>query len=179
MIFRPGSLFARTAITLAITLTAFLAVDLVATYSLVVMPMKQQSADDFAADLVNSANALAELPENEHEQMLQHLLRDHGLIVATQEPVLRQVSSDSLYLQYFRESLKTHSGEDLRITESADSPIIWVDVPVEDDILRMGFDRGRLGTNDCQLWWFVGLPAANVYYFCSSDCSSLPCRNIL
>ena len=147
MIFRPGSLFARTAITLAITLTAFLAVDLVATYSLVVTPMKHQSADDFAADLVNSAHTLAELPEQEHEQMLQHLLRDHELIVTTQEPLPRPVSSDSLYLRYFRDALKTHAGEDLRITESADSPIIWVDVPVDDEILRMGFDRGRLGTN--------------------------------
>ena len=65
MRFWPQSLFGRTAVTLALTLTVFLFVSTTAAYYFIVVPMMKRSADDFAAELVSAANVLGELPESQ------------------------------------------------------------------------------------------------------------------
>ena len=64
----PRSLFGRTALTVAVTLLAFLVIALGTSVYFIEIPMAKRSADDFAALIVSSANALHELPEDQRKK---------------------------------------------------------------------------------------------------------------
>ena len=144
---RPATLFGRTALTIATTLLSFTLVSMGAMIYFVVIPMAKRSADDFAAEFVSAAHALQELPEEQHEQLKEELLVDHGLIVTERIPGKARELMDTPYLMFFRESLNRLAGEELAIIGDEPGPLIWVDVPAHGRMHRIGFDRERLGTN--------------------------------
>lgn len=143
----PRSLFGRTAITIALTLSVFLVVTTAAAFYFIFVPMIKRSADDFAAELLSAAHALQELPEAQHPALRLRLLQDHGLIVAEEYGGTPARHSNAPYLWYFSNSLNRLAGEELPIMEFGSGPLLWVDVPAHGKIYRLGFDRGRLGTN--------------------------------
>lgn len=144
---RPTSLFGRTALTIAATLLSFTVMSMGAVVYFVMIPMAKRSADDFAAEFVSAAHALQDLPEDQHEQLKEQLLVDHGLIVTERVPGEARESVDTPYLMLFRESLNRLAGEELVIIGDEPGPLIWVDVPAHGKMHRLGFDRQRLGTN--------------------------------
>jgi len=113
----------------------------------VMIPMAKRSAEDFAAEFLDAAHALQELPEEQHPALKQELLNDHGLVVKDHEPDTVDNASDTPYLAYFREALARHAGGDLPIVADASGPMVWVDVPAHGKEYRIGFNRARLGTN--------------------------------
>lgn len=143
----PQSLLGRTAFTIALTLTIFTIISLGAAVYFIAIPMAKRSADDFAAVIVSAAHSIESLPEEMHSGLKQQLLQDHGLIVTTQTRDLPEKRFDVPYYLFFQESLAQRVGQKLSIVESTKGPLIWVDVPVHDMIVRIGFDRKRLGTN--------------------------------
>ena len=143
----PRSMLGRTAITIAITLIAFMAISMAAAVYFIYNPMAKRHAEDFAAIIVAAAHSLQDLPVEMHAELKDRLLQDHGLIVAEQPFESIEITSDLPYYPFFHEALDEQVGEDLRIVESANSPIIWVDVPAHGRIYRLGFDKERLGTN--------------------------------
>ena len=143
----PRSLLGRTAITIALTLLAFMAISMAAAVYFVYNPMAKRHAEDFAGIIVAAAHSLQSLPMELHAELKDRLLEDHGLIVAEQPFESFETASDLPYYPFFHEALDEHNGENLRIVESADGPIIWVDVPAHGRIYRLGFDRQRLGIN--------------------------------
>ena len=147
MTFYPRSLLGRTAITIAVTLLAFMAICMAAAVYFVYNPMAKRHAEDFAAIIVAAAHSLQDLPIEMHAELKNRLLQDHGLIVAEQPFESFEAASNLPYYPFFREALDEQAGENLRIVEPADSPIIWVDVPAHGKIYRLGFDRERLGIN--------------------------------
>ena len=84
MTFFPRSLLGRTAITIAITLLAFMAISMTAAVYFVYNPMAKRHAEDFAAIIVSAAHLLQDLPVEMHSELEDRLLEDHGLIVAEQ-----------------------------------------------------------------------------------------------
>jgi two-component system osmolarity sensor histidine kinase EnvZ len=143
----PRSLFGRTAITISLTLVLFMISSLGAAVYFIAMPMARRSADDFAAIIVSAAHSMHNAPESLHARLKRQLLLDHGLIVTRQLPALSEKTFDVPYYIFFRESLARRTGQELSIIESDRGPLIWVDVPVDREIFRIGFDRRRLGTN--------------------------------
>jgi two-component system osmolarity sensor histidine kinase EnvZ len=143
----PRSLLGRTAITIALTLLAFMAISLAAAVYFVYNPMAKRHAEDFAAIIVAAAHSLQDLPVEMHAELKDRLMQDHGLIVAEQPFESIEDTSDLLFYPFFHQALDEQVGEDLRIVEAADSPIIWVDVPAHGKIYRLGFDKERLGIN--------------------------------
>jgi len=143
----PRSLLGRTVVTISVTLLVFMLIFVSAAVYFVYKPMAQRHADDFAAVIVSAAHSLRSLPEELHTELKQQLLQDHGLIVAEETTTVPQASSDWQYFTFFHEALNRRAGSPLVIIESADSPIIWVDVPAHGKLFRLGFDRGRLGIN--------------------------------
>jgi two-component system osmolarity sensor histidine kinase EnvZ len=135
------------ALTVGLTLALFAVVSMVAVIYFVMLPMAKRSAHDFAAEFVDAAHALQELPEEEHPALKLELLNDHGLIVTDHVPRFAESSTDSPYLMFFRESLTRQAGEELPIFADKSGPIVWVDVPAHGKEYRIGFDRKRLGTN--------------------------------
>jgi two-component system osmolarity sensor histidine kinase EnvZ len=147
MNFAPRSLFGRAALTIALTLISFAVVSMVSVVYFIMLPMAKRSADDFAAEFVSAAHALQDLPEEQHPELLQELLDDHGLIVVSNEPEFLEQQADSPYLMFFRESLTRATGEEPHIVTSDEGSMIWVDVPAHGIIHRIGFNGSRLGTN--------------------------------
>ncbi len=143
----PRSLIGRTAITIALTLLAFMAISMASAVYFVHNPMAKRHAEDFAAIIVAAAHSLQDLPVEMHAELKNRLLQDHGLIVAEQPFESIETTSELPFYPFFHEALHEQAGENLRIVESADSPIIWVDVPAHGRIYRLGFDKQRLGIN--------------------------------
>ena len=143
----PRSLLGRTAITIAVTLLAFMAISMAAAVYFVYHPMAKRHAEDFAAIIVAAAHSLQDLPVDMHAELKNRLLQDHGLIVAEQPFESIETTSELPFYPFFHEALHEQAGEDLRVVESGDSPIIWVDVPAHGKIYRLGFDKQRLGIN--------------------------------
>jgi two-component system osmolarity sensor histidine kinase EnvZ len=143
----PRSLLGRTAITIALTLVAFMTISMAAAVYFIYNPMAKRHAEDFAAIIVAAAHSLQDLPVEMHAELKSRLLADHGLIVAEQPFESYEATSSLPFYPFFHEALDEQAGEDLRIIEPADSPIIWVDVPAHGKIYRLGFDRQRLGIN--------------------------------
>jgi two-component system osmolarity sensor histidine kinase EnvZ len=144
---RPASLLGRTAMTIGITLLVFTTISMSAVVYFVMIPMAKRSAEDFAAEFIDAAHALQDLPEAQHPELKRELLDDHGLIVTDHEPGLVEKSADTPYLIYFREALTRNAGEELPIIADESGPMIWVDVPAHGKEYRIGFNRKRLGTN--------------------------------
>jgi len=147
MTIRPRSLLGRTVVTIAATLFVFMLICVSAAIYFVYNPMAQRHADDFAALIVSAAHSLQSLPEEMHADLKQQLMEDHGLIVAEETTDVAQPASDLLYFPFFHEALGRRAGSELVIIESADSPVIWVDVPAHGKLFRLGFDKRRLGIN--------------------------------
>jgi len=141
------SLFGRTVITIALTLLVFMLIFVSAAVYFVYDPMAKRHADDFAAIIVSAAHSLQSLPEEMHAELKQQLLQDHGLTVAEETTDVPHASSDLSFYPFFHEALHRRAGVELVIIESADDPIIWVDVPAHGKLFRLGFDKKRLGIN--------------------------------
>lgn len=157
----PRSLFGRTAVTIAATLLAFLVIALGTTVYFIEIPMAKRSADDFASIIVSAANTMKTLPEDMQAPYRDQLLRDHGLIVADQQPALDEKTFGLPYYIFFREALSRRLGRDVTIVESTTGPVIWVDVPVGDGrLVRMGFDRDRIGTSPYTVLVLAGIAGA-------------------
>jgi len=143
----PRTLLGRTAITISLTLLFFMLFSFGAAAYFIAIPMAKRSADDFAAIIISAAHSMQSSPKEMHTELKRQLLLDHGLVVTRQMPALAEKTFDVPYYIYFRESLARRAGQELSIIESDRGPLIWVDVPADGEIFRIGFDRRRLGTN--------------------------------
>jgi two-component system osmolarity sensor histidine kinase EnvZ len=143
--FGPRSLLGHTVITISVTLLVFMLIFVGAAVYFVYNPMAKRHADDFAAIIVSAAHSLESLPEEMHAELKQQLLQDHGLIVADETAAAPETVSALPYYPFFHEALDRRAGIELVVVESADSPIIWVDVPAHGKLYRLGFDKKRLG----------------------------------
>ena len=143
----PRSLLGRTAITIALTLLAFMAISMAAAVYFIYHPMAKRHAEDFAGIIVSAAHSLQSKPVELHPELKERLLQDHGLIVAEQPFESFETTSSLPFYPFFHQALDEQAGEDLRVIEYTDSPLIWVDVPAHGKFYRLGFDKERLGTN--------------------------------
>lgn len=143
----PRTLLGRSALTIALSLLIFMVVSMGAAVYFIAIPMAKRSADDFAAVIVSAAHSIQSLPGEMHPELKQQLLQNHGLIVTTQTRDLPEKQFDVPYYLFFQESLAQRTGQKLSIVESTKGQLIWVDVPAHETIVRIGFDRKRLGTN--------------------------------
>ena len=143
----PRSLLGHTVITISVTLLVFMLIFVSAAVYFVYNPMAKRHADDFAAVIVSAAHSLQSLPEAMLAELKQQLLQDHGLIVADETTDVPETVSALPYYPFFHEALDRRAGIELVVIESADSPIIWVDVPAHGKVFRLGFDKQRLGIN--------------------------------
>lgn len=143
----PRSLLARTIITIAATMIAFMLILVCAAVFFVYNPLAKRHADDFAAVIVSAAHSLQSLPEDLHADLKERLLQDHGLIVAEETTEEHLTHRDLPYYPFFHEAIDRRAGTELTIIEPEDSSTVWVDVPAHGKVFRIGFDKERLGTN--------------------------------
>jgi two-component system osmolarity sensor histidine kinase EnvZ len=134
-----GSLFFRTALTLALALVVFQAAALWVVYRTVIVPVAEQSADDLAGLIVLSAQTWAELPPATRPAFVRELDDRHGLILSARAVSAPGNAADFAFRGEIEAALGDRLDEDVTLLSTSGDPVAWVEVPVGEHRLWVGF----------------------------------------
>ncbi|NWG39080.1 MAG: HAMP domain-containing protein [Hydrogenophilaceae bacterium] len=137
------SLFARTAIILAIVFLLFQAMASYVVYRTLVKPVAQRSADDLAGLIVLSAQTWVELPPEVRPAFERELARRHGLRLQAASGVTPVEAAGFPFRNEIELALSSRLGEEIRLDGRKDSHAVWVELPVGGTLLQAGFFPDR------------------------------------
>ena len=138
---QPQSLLGRTNLTLAISSFAIVIVSTLALNAFVIIPIAERSADDEAALLVLSAQTWVELPPQARPYFELELAQSHDLIISVAKQSLPPLDRYLPFVQTLVEKLRQRLDIDVQLYDGED--LIWVDVPMADYNLQIGFAPDR------------------------------------
>ena len=160
--FKPKSLLGRTTLTLAVSSLLIAVVSTIALNVFIIDPIAERSADDEAALLVLSAQTWVELPPQARPYFELELAQSHDLIISVAEQSLPPLTRYLPFTELLLTKLRQRLGLDVSIYDGED--LIWVDVPMADYNLQIGFSPDR---RDVQLLYvavvIAGLGAGIVF----------------
>lgn len=137
------SLFARTALTLALAFIVFqVAAFWVVTRTLIV-PVAERSADDLAGLIVLSAQTWVELPPETRAAFERELARRHGLRLTTIDVGATAAAPRFAFHKQIEAALSRRVGERIVLRGVPESAAVWLDIPVGGHALRVGFFPDR------------------------------------
>jgi two-component system osmolarity sensor histidine kinase EnvZ len=139
----PGSLFARTALTLALAFIVFQAATFWVVYRTRSVRGAVRSADDLAGLIVLSAQTWVELPPATRAAFERELARRHGLRLTT---VKVDASVDAPHFAFrpqIEAALSRRVGDDIVLRGVAGTTAAWLDIPLGGHDLRVGFFPDR------------------------------------
>jgi len=139
------TLFRRTATLIAAGLLVLVLISAISLFVLVLKPLNERSADDFAAMLVMSARTWAKMPPAERPSFAAELARDFGIEI--QEAGTsggEDVGPYHPYMQYLQRSVAQRVGppDSVRLSRTEDD-VLHVDIPVDDRAIRLSFAHSR------------------------------------
>ena len=137
------SLLVRTAGTIALALFLLITISLSTAAYFVAIPIAKRSADDLAAMMVLTAQTWYESSTADHSRLRQELLQDFDLDVSAQTPTLAEKQISQPYLYFLQDALAIRTGEEITILKKPGGEKLWVDIPVQGNVVRVGFDRQR------------------------------------
>lgn len=148
----PRTLFGRTALVIALVSFAFQIFTVTVITYFALMPLGRHATSDFAALMIDTAQAWQVEPVAERPRLQDRIGRLHRLQV--QEPLGETGSFTRMlpYFQFLEASLSTRTGEriELRASRSADGEQwYWADLPAAREKVRVGFPASRV---DVQPW---------------------------
>ncbi len=140
---RGASLFARTAITLALAFILFQAAAFWVVYRTLIVPVAERSADDLAGLIVLSAQTWAELPPNIRPAFERELARRHGLRLQVASDTSAIAPADFPFHRQIEAALSTRLGSAAKLSGRASGAAVWVDIPAGGHTLEAGFFPDR------------------------------------
>ncbi len=139
----PKTLFARTGLTIAILVFLLFSGSVIFYY--ILQPVARQASEDLAALIVLSAQTWVELPPETRSDFEDELQSQHGLTLSHTNTPLTTPTIKSPFLHCLEDALSHRQGSDIFIMhDSADSNWLWVDIPIADYSLRIGFTHNRI-----------------------------------
>ncbi|MEW6120011.1 MAG: ATP-binding protein [Pseudomonadota bacterium] len=138
-----GSLFARTAITLAVAFVVFQAAASWVVYRTLVVPVAERSADDLAGLIVLSAQTWVELPPETRAAFEKELARRHGLRLTTVPVVATADAPQFAFRKEIEAALTRRLREDVTLRGLPGKSSVWLDLPVGGHDLKAGFFPDR------------------------------------
>jgi two-component system osmolarity sensor histidine kinase EnvZ len=137
------SLYARTALTLALAFIVFqVAAFWVVTRTLIV-PVAERSADDLAGLIVLSAQTWAELPPETRAAFERELARRHGLRLTTIDVGATADAPRFAFREQIEAALSRRLGDAVVLRGVPQTRAAWLDIPVGGHDLRAGFFPDR------------------------------------
>jgi two-component system osmolarity sensor histidine kinase EnvZ len=137
------SLFARTALTLALAFIVFqVAAFWVVTRTLIV-PVAERSADDLAGLIVLSAQTWVELPPETRAAFERELARRHGLRLTTIDVGATAEAPRFAFRKQIEAALSRRVGDEVVLRGVPNTAAVWLDIPVGGHALRVGFFPDR------------------------------------
>ncbi|MCF6354462.1 MAG: ATP-binding protein [Candidatus Polarisedimenticolaceae bacterium] len=141
----PKTLFARTGLTIAIAMLLFLLFSGGVIFYYILGPVARQAADDLAALMVLSSKTWVELPPETRPDFEDELRTQHRLTLTHSNTPLDTLVVKSPFMHFLEDALSQRLETDIPIMlDSADRDWFWVDIPVADQRLRIGFSHDRI-----------------------------------
>jgi len=141
----PKTLFARTGLTIAIAILVFLLFSGSVIFYYILQPVARQASEDLAALIMLSAQTWVELPPETRSDFEDELQSQHGLTLSHANTPLTTPTIKSPFLHFLEDALSHRQGSDIFIMhDPADSNWLWVDIPIADQSLRIGFTHNRI-----------------------------------
>ncbi|MDO9465991.1 MAG: ATP-binding protein, partial [Thiobacillus sp.] len=137
------SLFARTALTLALAFIVFQAAAFWVVYRTLIVPVAERSADDLAGLVVLSAQTWVELPPETRAAFEQELARRHGLRLTTLDVGAIADAPQFAFRTQIEAALSRRVGEAVILRGVPNKTAAWLDIPVGGHDLRVGFFPDR------------------------------------
>ena len=135
----PRSLFARTALTLALVFIVFQALALWVVTRTLILPVAERSADDLAGLIVLSAQTWVELPPETRAAFERELARRHGLRLTTVDVGATADAPRFAFRSQIEDALSVRMDEDIVLRGVPGTDAAWLDIPVGGHDLRAGF----------------------------------------
>jgi two-component system osmolarity sensor histidine kinase EnvZ len=137
------SLYARTALTLALAFIVFQAAAFWVVTRTLIVPVAERSADDLAGLIVLSAQTWVELPPQTRAAFERELARRHGLRLTTLDVGATAQAPRFAFRRQIEDALSRRVGEDVVLRGVPGTEAVWLDIPVGGYDLRAGFFPGR------------------------------------
>jgi two-component system osmolarity sensor histidine kinase EnvZ len=139
----PRSLFARTALTLALAFVVFQAATFWVVYRTLIVPVAERSADDLAGLIVLSAQTWVELPPQTRAAFERELARQHGLRLTTANIDAATDAPQFAFRSQIEAALSRRTGEPVHLRGVPGTAAAWLDIPLGGHELRAGFYPDR------------------------------------
>ena len=139
----PRSLYARTALTLALAFVVFQAGAFWVVARTLIVPVAERSADDLAGLIVLSAQTWVELPPETRAAFERELARRHGLRLTTVDVAATVDAPHFAFRTQIEDALMRRTGEAVALRGVPGQDAVWLDIPVGGHALRAGFYPAR------------------------------------
>ena len=133
------SLFARTALTLALAFVVFQAAAFWVVYRTLIVPVAERSADDLAGLIVLSAQTWVELPPQTRAAFERELARRHGLRLTTANLGATTDAPHFAFRTQIEAALSRRVGDDVILRGVPGTAAAWLDIPLGGHDLHVGF----------------------------------------
>lgn len=140
----PDSLYARSALILFLGVVALECALMLIGWKLVVAPLVQRSANDFAAQILRAAQMQASLKGQERQEYLAHLSQDDELSLESAATPLNGTRPRLPYIHFLEDALTRQTGLNIAIFARASDYAF--DLPASSGIMRFVFPQRRIGT---------------------------------
>ena len=137
------SLFARTALTLALAFIVFQAAAFWVVTRTLIVPVAERSADDLAGLVVLSAQTWVELPPETRAAFERELARRHGLRLTTVDVGATADAPHFAFRSQIEAALSRRVGESIVLRGVPGTTAAWLDIPLGGHDLRVGFFPDR------------------------------------
>ena len=139
----PHSLFARTALALALAFIVFQAAAFWVVSRTLIIPVAERSADDLAGLIVLSAQTWVELPPRTRASFERELARRHGLRLTTVDVGATVDAPHFAFRKQIEAALSRRVGTTVKLRGVPDTKAAWLDIPQGGHDLRVGFFPDR------------------------------------
>ena len=139
----PHSLFARTALTLALAFIVFQAAAFWVVYRTLIVPVAERSANDLAGLVVLSAQTWVELPPQTRAAFERELASRHGLRLTTVDVGATADAPPFTFRRQIEAALSQRLGGAVVLRGVPGTAAAWLDIPLGGHDLRVGFFPDR------------------------------------
>ncbi|MEN8178826.1 MAG: ATP-binding protein [Pseudomonadota bacterium] len=145
LLFKPKTLFGRTALAFAFAFLVFSFFSLSVVVYFVAMPLTKRAADDLSALIVLGTQIWVELPPGTRPDFEREMMARHNLFIGTAGDELPEHALNHIYIQYLQAALQERTGQNQPVLIDEAMPEWgWVDIDMGGRTMRAGFTEDRL-----------------------------------
>ena len=147
---KPKSFFYKTLSIITLVSIGFQIILLSAFSYYMLIPLGQRATDDLSSVITHAAETWSRLNPEQHAHFSQEMLVKHDLILTTETSQLEPTTSFLPYISLLGNSLDKQLNTEIVIKENIDKNgerWFWADIPINNQTIRFGFSRSRIGVN--------------------------------